>query len=76
VKRSVAGLPPMPSEMFDTKLAALKQQQVREAQNKLSHRCVLCKKTFKNANGYAQHLNTKVCVVNLTPTIEQSRRTP
>jgi uncharacterized C2H2 Zn-finger protein len=50
----------MLAELFDTKLAALKQQQTREAQNKLSHRCVLCKKTFKNANGYAQHLNTKV----------------
>jgi len=59
VKRSVAELPPMPKNIFDSKLAMLKQKQGREAAEKADHKCHDCNKTFHSGGAYSQHLVSK-----------------
>jgi pre-60S factor REI1 len=60
VKRQVAGLPPMPLDVFDSKLRALKMKQGEEAQERASHYCAICNKSCASGPAFSQHINSKL----------------
>jgi len=60
VKRQVSGLAPLPSDVFEMKLAALKTKQGEEAQEKAAHYCAVCNKTCASGPAYTQHINSKL----------------
>lgn len=66
VKRQVANLPPMPLDIFDSKLTALKTKQGEEAQERASHYCALCNKSSASAAGHAQHITSKMHLKRVT----------
>eukprot|EP00462_Mataza_sp_D1_P018765 CAMPEP_0175142738 /NCGR_PEP_ID=MMETSP0087-20121206/12994_1 /TAXON_ID=136419 /ORGANISM="Unknown Unknown, Strain D1" /LENGTH=240 /DNA_ID=CAMNT_0016426631 /DNA_START=52 /DNA_END=775 /DNA_ORIENTATION=+ len=59
VKRRVAGLQPIPEQLFNQKLAALRTMQDGEKESQQAQTCTICCKTFNSASAFEKHLASK-----------------